>query len=337
MKRTKTICHSYVQEVDPPSLLEEPRIQYPRPKAIGRYVDILMDKWFKKILSAEANKETLLLILRELIPDRDIDDIFYYKGPRRKVNPFIDGHDAVFDVECVGKDGTRFVVEMQKTEQEHFYDRALFYSTFPIQEQVQAASKKLGRRRKSHDEQFNYRPVYLIGFLNFSLHEESDRILYRYNLREKESGELMTDRINYIFLEMTNFRQDEVREENSFAEKISYAFTHMGSLKERPAALMERVFQLLFEACDIQAMDNEDQTEYKTDIMTTAMDRENLLYSAEHRGEKRGIAIGEKNAKERFALKLLLGSSGMTIEQVSEYTELSVAELQELLANATAH
>ena len=315
----------YGDIVLPRQTLQEPMIRYLQPMTIVRYVNILLDKWFKKILSAEANKETLLLILRELIPERDIQEITYNRKRRRKVNPFIDGHDAVFDVECVGKDGTRFVVEMQMTEQEHFYDRALFYSTFALQEQVLAESgKKAGKKRRTHDEQFRYMPVYLIGFLNFSLHEDTDKILYRYRLQEVDTGEQMTDRINYIFLEMTNFHQEEVLPENSFVEKISYAFTHMGSLKERPAALMERVFRLLFQACEIKTMERKDQQEYTTD-MTTAMDRENILYSAEHRGELRGIKKGEQQT-----ILLFMEKFGITPEQAAECTGLSISELKSL-------
>ena len=174
------VCTDYSSHV-----LEDPHIPYPRRQTIVRYVNILIDEWFKKILSTEKNKEALLLILRELIPERDIVDIFYDKRRRRKVNPFIDGHDAVFDVECIDNEGARFVVEMQRTEQEHFYDRALFYSTFPLQKQVMAESKhrqKATGEERTHDEQFMYMPVYLISFMNFSLHPGSDKVLYRYQL-----------------------------------------------------------------------------------------------------------------------------------------------------------
>ena len=79
---------------------------------MNRYINILMDKWFKKVLGAESNKATLIALLRELIPERTIVDIFYNKRGKRKKNPFIDCHDAVFDVECVDAVGNRFVVEM---------------------------------------------------------------------------------------------------------------------------------------------------------------------------------------------------------------------------------
>ena len=278
-------------------MLEDPRIAYPRLRTIGRYVDILYDQWFKRILGAEGNEEIILEILRELIPERSIISVSYDKKKRRKVNPFIDGHDAYFDLECREKDGTRFVVEMQKTEQVNFPERALFYSTFPIQEQVEAEQRK-AKRRRTHDKQFSYAPVYLISFLNFSLHKESERILYRYALREVDTGEPLTDRLNFIFLEMTNFRREDIHPEDTFAEKLSYAFTHMGSLKERPTALIEKVFHKLFEACELKSLPEEEQTKYKED-MTTKMDWENILYTAELRGTERGLKKGMEKGMEK--------------------------------------
>ena len=286
----KTLVSGYDPAMPPPLKLEEPRIAYPSGPAIGRYVDILYDQWFKRILGAEGNEGLILDILRELIPERTIDSVSYTKKKRRKVNPFIDGHDAYFDIECTEKDGTRFVVEMQKTEQVNFPERALFYATFPIQEQVEALSKNRGQR-KSHDRQFDYAPVYIVSFLNFSQHKGTDQVLFRYGLREDTLGDCMTDRINFIFLEMTNLAKDPILPEDSFAEKLSYAFTHIGSLKERPAALMEQVFQKLFAACELKSLTQEKQTQYKTD-MTTKRDWENILYTAELLGTERGLAKG---------------------------------------------
>ena len=122
--------------------------------------------------------------------------------------------------------------------------------------------------RRSHDEQYIFPPVYVVSFLNFSLHGDSDRILYRYDLREQTSGELMTDRINFIFLEMANYHRSRPQPEDSFVEKLSYALTRMQWLQERPTELSEQVFGLLFAACEIAALDDANQQEYKEDIMT---------------------------------------------------------------------
>ena len=40
--------------------------------------------------------------------------------------------------------------------------------------------------------------------MDFSFHQDTDKVRFCYRLREDESGELMTERIQYIFLELPN-------------------------------------------------------------------------------------------------------------------------------------
>ena len=44
---------------------------------------------------------------------------------------------AVFDVYCENEKGEKFLVEMQRGEQQFFKDRSVYYATFPIREQSQ--------------------------------------------------------------------------------------------------------------------------------------------------------------------------------------------------------
>ena len=64
---------------------------------------------------------------------------------------------AVFDVYCENEYGEKFLVEMQRGEQQFFKDRSLYYATFPIREQA---------RRGDWD--YELQRVYVIGILNFS-------------------------------------------------------------------------------------------------------------------------------------------------------------------------
>ena len=246
----------------------EPELRYGR-RTVSRYVNILMDKWFKKIFGAERNREALVGILRELLPERSIVSIQYGRKPMRKNSPFRDCHDAYFDVECTDSSGARFIVEMQVAEQRHFHERALFrfivemqvaeqrhfheralfYATFPIQEQVLSRSRK--RPALPHDLHFDYAPVYVISFLNFSFHPQDEQIVYRYDIRERYRDELMTDRLNFLFVEMPNAGDEEPREGDSFTKKLSWAFRHMTALTERPAGLVGEIFERIFEACEV--------------------------------------------------------------------------------------
>jgi flagellar biosynthesis/type III secretory pathway protein FliH len=55
----------------------------------------------------------------------------------------------------------------------------------------------------------------------------------------------------------------------------------------------------LFDACEIKRLPKKQQTKYKEEIMTTKMDRENILYTAELRGREKGEKIGMEIGLEK--------------------------------------
>ena len=328
-------------------MLQEPSA--PSYGAIRRYADIINDRCFKKILGAERNKDALIEILRLLIRDREVTDIVYSKK-KRKSNPYVDGHDAVFDVECVDSAGARFVVEMQKWEQTNFYDRVLFYSTYPIQAQVPNVKKG---NTVPHNKQYEYPPVYVVSLMAFSLHpDDRKKLRYRFDLREQETGELMSDKLNFIFLEMDKVKE-EPGKDAPLLEKFSWAMMNMRILRDRPAALVEKVFIELFKACDLNAYESEEQTQI-IEAMTTERDKMNIAYTymekgraegraegrkeglkvgekrGEKRGEKKGRAAGIEEGKVQTARNLL--QMGMDVGFVAEATGLEEGRVRELEA-----
>jgi len=86
----------------------------------GRYINPYTDFGFKKLFGTEMNKDLLISFLNALFNGRkqEITDVQYLNveqlgmgyGDRR----------AVFDVYCMTSDGSRFIVEMRKAEQEYF-------------------------------------------------------------------------------------------------------------------------------------------------------------------------------------------------------------------------
>ena len=316
----------------PVGLLCSPQIENPSSKAVGRYVDIMLDKWFSRIFGAKKNKQLLLEILRELLPERQIVDLEYNRKQVRKGNVFEDCHDAVFDVECIDKYGVRFVVEMQRTTQKHFHERLLFYASLLIQEQVIARNKKNGKL--NHDLHFDYPPAYIISFLNYSFHPRENEVVYRYDITERRLGELMTDRINFIILEMTNYKRgdEEPHDDDSFAEKLSWTFTHMSSLTERPASLMGKVFEKIFEVCEVSSLEPDAKQQYEQD-MTTQWDIDDQITTAyldgRDKGREEGREEGRKEAATRIAIKML--SLDMNAEDIAQATGLSVNEVDTLM------
>lgn len=69
--------------------------------------------------------------------------------------------------------------------------------------------------------------------MDFTLHKDADRVDFRYSIREDKSGELMTPRIQYVFLELPNSLGRALTPQASVLDNICYAFHEMEHLTER--------------------------------------------------------------------------------------------------------
>lgn len=289
---------------------------------IGRYARILLDDWFKRSFGQETSKRLLQLFLEALIPEHHIVELSY--ANTEHINPVKGKRDARIDVECIDEDGTRFVVEVQVAEQFHFYERALFNSTLAILQQ-----------KEKGEEDYDFPTVYFIGIMDFSLHPDSGRVDFRYTIREKESNELMTPRIQYIFLELPNSLPKGLKPGATVLENICYALHQMEHLTEQPAELKQEIFQLLFDSAEIATFTPEEKAKYVHD-MTTERDLHNQLVFAEAKGVEKGraeglaegFAKGVKQKARETALALL--KMGIPADTVSAGTGLPMEEVRQL-------
>ena len=123
----------------------------------GRYINPYTDFGFKKLFGTEMNKDLLISFLNALFNGREqeITDVEYLNAEH--LGEGYGDRRAVFDVYCKTADGSRFIVEMQKAEQEYFKDRSIYYSTFAIREQAV----------KGKEWNYHLDDVYTVGVLNF--------------------------------------------------------------------------------------------------------------------------------------------------------------------------
>ena len=307
-----------------------------------RYIDPLTDWGFKRLFGSEVNKEILLGFLQDLFPEKDIRDIRYLNNENQGLTT--GDRKAVFDVSCRTEKGEEFIVEMQKTPQEYFRDRALYYSTFPLQKQAPKG-----------DWNFRLAPVYMVGILNFGLvHNVRDELrekvremrVFRYELTETTLGERMTDNLAFVFLELERFGKSEDGLE-TMLDKWMYVLKNLSRLTERPAELQERIFRRLFEAARIAAFTREELDEYTNDMMTEN-DRRNAIDYARKQGRAEGRAEGviagraegrtegilegraegEMVGKRSVAQRML--AAGLDPKMISEMTGLAEPEIRGL-------
>jgi predicted transposase/invertase (TIGR01784 family) len=103
-------------------------------------------------------------------------------------------------------------------------------------------------------------------------------------------------------------------------------------LDDRPLAVQGRVFERLFHIARIDKLNREEMETYNKSVLEYDDVMDAVQYatiSGEKRGERRGEKRGKKEALMVFAVKL--NTKGTPITEISELTELSLEELQNIL------
>ncbi|MEM8529006.1 MAG: Rpn family recombination-promoting nuclease/putative transposase [Bacteroidota bacterium] len=292
-----------------------------------RYINPLTDFGFKRLFGTEPNKDLLIDFLNVVLPEVHRVRDLIYRNNENIGNTFID-RKAIFDIYCIGKDGERFIVEMQKAEQKYFKDRSVFYSSFPIQEQ----SKK---------KTWNYKldPVFSVGILDFIFddHKEENQLLHIVELKNQK-GKVFYDKLKFIYIELPKFDKKVSELETRF-DKWLYVFTHLWQLQDRPKELQDRVFKKLFKVAEIAKFSKEDRKAYE-ESLKKYRDIKNVVDSAREKGKAEGRAEGraeglvegraegELEGKKNIALKMK--EMGMSIQDIRDLTGLSKEEIDKL-------
>jgi predicted transposase/invertase (TIGR01784 family) len=287
-----------------------------KPKYLNPYTDF----GFKKLFGSEPNKELLIDFLNQLLPPHhQIQDLTY------TTNEWLGQTEAdrraIFDLFCVSQSGERFIVEMQKAEQDYFKDRSVFYASFPIQQQ--------GERGKYWN--FKLDAVYLVGILDFVFAEDKadNEVLHFVQLKDQRNR-VFYDKLTFIYLEMPKFQKTEDELETPF-DKWLYVLKRLPELQARPARLQERVFARLFEAAEIGRFTREERAQYEGSLMVYR-DLRNVIETAEEKSRARGLeegeAIGEAKKAREVAWRLL--QQNLPLGLVAEATGLSESEVEAL-------
>ena len=248
-----------------------------------RYVNFYTDFAFKKLFGTEANKELLISFLNSMFDGREeVSDLEYLNVEH--LGPSAVERKAVFDVYCRNSQGDRFLIEMQKADQNYFKDRSIYYSTFPIQEQAVRG-----------DWNFRLDKVYTIGILNFTFDDDPEYFHHEVKLVDVKKKNVFYDKLTYIYLEMPKFHKSEDELETLF-DKWLYAMKNLGRLMERPQVLQDAVFTRLFEQAEIAKFSPTEQRGYR-ESQKDFWDLFSVKETAEMKGHDRGLEEGLAKGK----------------------------------------
>lgn len=276
-----------------------------------RYVNPYTDFGFKLLFGTAMNKELLISFLNALLHGREvISDVTYLNAEHLGTQEY--DRKAVFDVYCENEQGEKFLVEMQKGEQQFFKDRSVFYSTFPIREQA---------KRGNWD--YELKAVYTVGILNFVFDGRDDEYFHHeVKLMDIRSKEVFYDKLTFVYLEMPKFNKRE-KELVTMFDKWLFVLRNLATLLERPAALQERVFTRLFEAAEIAKFTKRELYEYE-DSLKNFRDMYSVIATAEMKGVEKGREEEKLSNARRMKMK------GYPAADISEITGLQVEEIEKL-------
>ena len=316
------------------------------------YAELLCDFMFKRLFGSEANKDVLIGFLNMLLEDVEIVDVEFI--PTEHLGLTEEDRKVIFDISCRCKDGRTFIIEMQKGYQKHFRKRAVYYTTYPVNEQGRMAHELFIKEKAVNDPHakfvwdYDLKPVTVVAILDFKFdHSDdwpADRFHSSYRLREDSNHETMTDVLRFVFLELGRFDKC-IWELETIAEKWMYLLKHMHEMEEIPKKFSDPLFTRLFLLAKIGSFTTEELKQYRQSIEIMG-DYENILNAAREEAEKVGWAVGhaqghaqghaeghaegraEGRAEEKQDLTRKMLEAGIPLDKIVEITGLSEDQIR---------
>ena len=313
-------------------------IEEPREARLGPYVDLMIDRNFKLFFGSQKRKDLLLALLQEFLPELGIVSVEL--GPQEHIGRDEDLVNSVFDVNCTTTDGRTIVVEAQYNARPDYLDRMLYYSTWPIDEQVHSG----GSNNYFLDD------VYVLSFTKFALVHSEDwgqvdwdvqrngaKVISSYSIREDSNGERMTEALHFRYVELGRFLKTE-KELSNVQDWWLYILKNAGSLSDELQIRLSEggdILKRLLEAARAEGMDKKEKNEYYKN-MRNAFDiksekwfaREDGIKVGLAEGEARGLAKGREEGKAEIAKELK--TRGMDAKEIAEITSLSLEAIAAL-------
>ena len=281
-------------------------------QGLAPFVNLRSDVGFKAVFADRNNKDILIGVLNQILPpEARIEDIKEYSDrEQRRDVPY--GKKTVLDLVCVDRDDRTFVVEMQASEEDFFFERCVYYASGLYHLELSDGVRYKGLR-----------PVYVVSFLNYRLRHDdeslwdTDHFISHWRFTEKRTGMVADQTISVIFVEMTLFTKTLEECVTEF-DRLFYIFKNSEGFQRIPEWIEEAggISRRLAEACEVAAFDKEKRLKYEIDKMNEwdiQAQKEYAVRKGLEEGLQKGLQKGLREGREEG------------LEQGREETRLSIA------------
>ena len=272
-------------------------------QGLAPFVNLRSDVGFKAVFADRNNKDILIGVLNQILPpEARIEDIKEYSDrEQRRDVPY--GKKTVLDLVCVDRDERTFVVEMQASEEDFFFERCVYYASGLYHLELSDGVRYKGLR-----------PVYVVSFLNYRLRHDdeslwdTDHFISNWRFTEKRTGMVADQTISVIFVEMTLFTKTLEECVTEF-DRLFYIFKNSEGFQRIPEWIEEAggISRRLAEACEVAAFDKEKKLKYEIDKMNEwdiQAQKEYAVRKGLEEGLQKGMQKGMQKGREETRLSI---------------------------------
>jgi len=288
------------------------------------YLDPKNDLTFKKVFGQHPH--LLKSFLNAILPLPEgsfIETLEYLPAELAPENPL--QKYSIVDVRCRDNNDRQFIVEMQMHWTTGFMQRVLFN-----------ASKAYVRQLDKSFKFESLQPVYALSLVNENFQPSKPEYYHHYQIVNIEDTGQQIEGLEFVFVELPKFKARNLTEKKLQVLWLRFLTEIDESISNAPADLLENteITEALenlktsaFTQAELDAYDKYwDNIRVELTLQSESYDKGHV------EGREEGKAEGEKLGAMLKAYKTAINgfSKNMTIEELSELTELPLSTLEKL-------
>lgn len=292
-----------------------------------RFVDPKNDVAFKKIFGSDNHHEALIEFLNSVLDLPEPIESVRLRDPSQP--PLVKGlKGTILDV-YASSPNHQFMVEMQVESDAAFAKRIFYY-----------ISKAYVNQLDSGEDYALIKPVVFLGVMNFKyFKQDDDRPIRRHVVMDKKRHEQYFEEFDFNFIELPKFKKTEeelVTPTDKWLFFLKNASLHQEIPKWADSAGLKAAYEIAEKhRWTTDELELYDYWKKKEFIHLHALDKAKTEARIEARAEGKaegraeGRAEGELIKARQIARALL--DKGLDIKSVSDATQLSITEIEQLI------
>lgn len=273
------------------------------------YIDLLCDWAFKHVFG--HHPELLILLLNDILPEH-ITSLTYLPNEADRWKG--DDKCVIMDVLCQTAEGKQIIVEMQQQDRAWLKNRMLYYGASMLARQL-IAGQNYGELKA----------VYVVCLMDFKLKHDDDRLIYAYQMRERESRELYSEILSVFLCELPRLTEKALSQMNP-VEAWFHILKNSATFTDVPEGLDPRL-EPVMEAARSKRLTPEERLQYFRS-MVSEEDKRDIAQAYLERGIEQGLEQGKAKGLKETARRML--ARGLDLDVIADLTTLSLDEIRAL-------